>query len=205
MNISKANKLWSLALALLVGVAAGFVIANQIEVARKATNLIFSENLVPSKDNVYTLGNKDKRWKDLQLGPGSLYIEDATTGIQAGITVNEGALLIDGIKSVKIGATELTADGLLFPDGTLQTTATLIGPAGPTGATGKTGVTGKTGATGMSGGPQGFTGATGPAGPSGTSGYEARVVCIVTNTGAMYFGTCSELKLVGTNLTVLVK
>jgi hypothetical protein len=57
----------------------------------------------------------------------------------------------------------------------------------------------------MSGGPQGFTGATGATGPSGTSGYDAKAVCVVTGTGAMYFGTCSELKQVGINLTVLIK
>jgi hypothetical protein len=35
--------------------------------------------------------------------------------------------------------------GLTFPDGSVQTTATLVGPAGPTGATGATGATGPAG------------------------------------------------------------
>jgi len=191
--------------ALIVGVAAGFVIANQIHVASDIKIGTVSGDLIPTKDNVFTLGTSENRWKGLQLGPGTLFIEDNQTGKQAGLTVSKGALLIDGINSIKIGETQLTAAGLLFPDGTVQKTATLVGATGKTGPAGPAGPAGEKGATGMSGGPQGFTGATGATGPSGTSGYDAKAVCVVTGTGAMYFGTCSELKQVGINLTVLIK
>ena len=33
-----------------------------------------SQDLVPSADNVYALGSPDKVWKDVYIGPGSLYI-----------------------------------------------------------------------------------------------------------------------------------
>jgi len=191
--------------ALIVGVAAGFVIANQIHVASDVKIGTVSGDLIPTKDNVFTLGTSENRWKGLQLGPGTLFIEDNQTGKQAGLTVSKGALLINGINSIKIGETQLTAAGLLFPDGTVQKTATLVGATGKTGPAGPAGPAGEKGATGMSGGPQGFTGATGATGPSGTSGYDAKAVCVVTGTSAMYFGTCSELKQVGINLTVLIK
>ena len=125
-------------------------------------------NLVPSADNVYSLGNSSLRWKDLQLGPGTLYIEDQVTGAQVGVTVIDGALLLDGADSLRIGNIRLTpkgiesiasdedieignlgdtgyilmARGLKFPDGTLQTTATLRGPTGPAGPRGLQGVQG---------------------------------------------------------------
>jgi hypothetical protein len=57
---------------------------------------------------------------------------------------------------------------VIFPDGSVQTTASAQGPpgpAGPTGATGATGAQGPQGATGL-------TGATGPAGPMGQQGVQ---------------------------------
>jgi len=45
-----------------------------------------------------------------------------------------------------------TGNGLVFPDGTIQTTKTLQGPAGPKGATGATGATGPKGDPGVANG-----------------------------------------------------
>jgi hypothetical protein len=214
MTASNIKIIRTWAVAILIGLASGFVIANQMNIASGKSLSAIKGSLVPSKDNVFTLGTSSYRWKGLQLGPGTLYIEDNKTGKQAGLTVSKGALLIDGINSIKIGSTELTAAGLLFPDGTIQKSAKVVGATGETGATGATGATGKTGATGdtgargstgLSGGPQGFTGATGATGPSGTSGYTAMSVCVITATGAMHLGTCGENSLIGTNLTVLIK
>ena len=108
-------------------------------------------DLIPSIDNYYTLGDATHRWKGLQLGPGTLYIQDKVTGLQAGLTVDDGTLLIDGTDSLRIGNIRLTksgiesilsdqditigniadrgyasfARGIKFPDGTIQTTALL--------------------------------------------------------------------------------
>ena len=155
---------------------------------------VVSGNLIPTKDNVFTLGTETLRWKGLQLGPGTLFIQDRTTGKQAALTVVGGALQIDGATSIKIGATQLTAKGVLFSDGSILKSA--VGTLGATGAKGD---------TGMSGGPQGFTGATGATGPSGTSGYTARSICILKSTGSILFGKCSELNQVGMTTTVLMK
>ena len=47
------------------------------------TNLLYtldlsavSQNIIPNADNVYDLGSPTKRWRDLYLGPGSLYINN---------------------------------------------------------------------------------------------------------------------------------
>ena len=49
-----------------------------------------SQNLVPDSDNVYTLGSPDKVWKDVYIGPGSLYI-----GGQKVIEDNSGTITIN--------------------------------------------------------------------------------------------------------------
>ena len=152
-------------------------------------------DLIPAVDDLYSLGSPSYRWKGLQLGPGTLYIEDQVTGLQAGLTVNGGTLLLDGADSLRIGNIRLTnkgiesvisdqditignitdrgyalfARGIKFPDGTIQTSAILQGIKGDTGATGDTGPQGIKGDTGATG-PQGLTGATGLAGSTGGSG-----------------------------------
>ena len=84
-------------------------------------------DLIPDIDNVYKLGTAAKRWKDLQLGPGTLYIEDTVTGAQAGIGVTDGSLTIDGVTRIQMGNMKMNTTGLTFPDGTTQTTAALSG------------------------------------------------------------------------------
>jgi hypothetical protein len=144
-------------------------------------------DMIPAVDNLYSLGTSSFRWKGLQLGPGTLYIQDTVTGAQAGLTVTDGSLLIDGADSLRIGNVRLTATGLRsvlsdqditigalgdtgylsvatgikFRDGTVVTSAT--GFVGATGATGATGPAGATGAPGP-------IGATGPQGIPGMSG-----------------------------------
>jgi hypothetical protein len=153
-----------------------------------------SQDIVPSEDNKFTIGTTAKRWKSLQLGPGTLFIQDQATGAQAGLTVNAGSLLLDGADSLRIGNVQLTATGiksvlpdqdltigatgdqgylslaraLKFPDGTTQSTAMLNGLTGPQGAQGPQGPQGATGATGATG-PQGASGATGPQGAAGVA------------------------------------
>ena len=38
-------------------------------------------NLVPAKDNTFSLGTSKLRWKDIQVGPGTIYLEDKQTGL----------------------------------------------------------------------------------------------------------------------------
>jgi hypothetical protein len=134
-------------------------------------------DLVPGIDNTYSLGTITKRWKSLQLGPGTLWIQDSevTPPTQVGLTVKSGALLLDGADSLRIGNMRLTATGLTsinpaspltlgdntfnsfvqlqalglkFKDGTTQSTATVSGPTGPTGPQGPQGPQGEPGRDG---------------------------------------------------------
>ncbi len=179
-----------------------------------------AEDIVPTEDNVFSIGSLDKRWKSLQLGPGTLYIQDQVTGAQAGLTVNAGTLLLDGADSLRIGNVQLTKTGiksllpnqdltiggigdqgylalaraLKFPDGSIQTTAMLNGLAGPQGPTGGQGPKGDTGATGPQGAP----------GLLGLADIPAQTIC-VDKSGGMHWGACEVLNVKGTNFQIFAK
>ncbi len=188
-------------------------------------------DLLPSLDNAYTLGSLTNRWKSLQLGPGTLWIQDSevTPAKQVGITVKSGALLLDGADSLRIGNIRLTETGLSsedpngpltlggpnfanyvelqsggikFKDGTIQSTAASGSGNGTPGPQGPAGPVGPAGV-------KGDTGATGAKGEPGTvEGFLEVPVCIDNdNNGvshmAMFYGTCIDLKIKGTDIVML--
>ena len=83
---------------------------------------------------------------------------------------NVGIGVPNPIAKLHVGGTPGT-DGIMFPDGTLQTTATLIGPAGADGAQGPVGPQGIAGADGAQG-PKGDKGDTGAQGIPGVQGVK---------------------------------
>lgn len=117
------RNIWDVSLNIAIGIAVGLFIADGIHNSSQPMANVVSGNVVPDKDNIYSLGTSDLRWAGLQLGPGTLFIEDIKTGKQAGITISNGTLLVDGANSVSIGKTKLTTKGVEFPDGTLLTSA----------------------------------------------------------------------------------
>ena len=165
----------------------------------KPGQAIISGDLLPNEDNQFSLGSEDKRWKSLQLGPGTLFMQDTETGKQVGITIQDGAMLLDGADSLRIGNYQLTATGLnsllreqdinigepgdtgylatargiKFPDGSIQLSAASLTVGQPSkGATGATGAVGAIGPTGPVGprGPQGEQGVQGVQGVPGETG-----------------------------------
>ncbi len=151
-------------------------------------------NILPSRDNIYTLGNTTYRWKELYLGPNSLNMIDEGNGIAVKINVSNGILALDGADTLRFGNIKFTATGISsdlssqditigsfgstgflkvptgikFQDNTTLTTAPVPIP-GPSGPPGPTGLKGDTGLTGPKG-DTGATGATGATGPPGTGG-----------------------------------
>ena len=155
-------------------------------------------NIIPSRDNIYTLGNPSNRWKELYLGPNSLNMIDEGNGIDVKINVSNGILALDGADTLRFGNIKFTdtgissdlssqditigsfgstgflkvPTGIKFQDNTTLTTAPvpIPGPSGPPGPTGLKGDTGLTGPKGDTG-ATGATGATGPAGTGGLGSY----------------------------------
>jgi hypothetical protein len=183
-------------------------------------------NLVPAKDNAYSLGTSKLRWKDLQVGPGTIYLEDKVTGLQVGLTVSSGTLLLDKVENLRLGNIRITKDGIeslvpgqdirignitdrgylsvangiKFPDGSIFTTKPTDGVNGSYGATGSVGATGTAGASGATG-PAGPTGPQGPAGSGIPDGYVEQSFCADERTQVITLGRCTES---GTNLIWLM-
>jgi hypothetical protein len=181
-------------------------------------------DLVPAIDNTYNLGTLEKRWKSLQLGPGTLWIQDSevTPPTQVGLTVKSGALLLDGADSLRIGNIRLTSTGLTsmnttgpitLGDGTFNGLVQLQagGLAFGDGSVQTKAWTGGVGAQGDKGdkGDKGDTGSQGPQGEPGTvEGFIEVPVCIDTanngqNKMAMFYGTCKDLDIKGTDISML--
>ena len=75
-------------------------------------------NIIPGADNLYTLGTPDRRWGNVHIGPGTLYITDANlaTNNTAAITVLDGVLQINGANQLQVGE-------LKFVDNTIESTS----------------------------------------------------------------------------------
>lgn len=184
-------------------------------------------NLIPAIDNVYSLGTATKRWKDLHVGPGTIYIQEtADPANQVAISVQGGALKFEGAQALKVGnirlsATGITSEtpnapitlgdnmfnsfiqlqsaGLKFKDGTVQSSAATDGATGPAGPAGPAGPKGDKGNTGDQG-PQGQ--------PGTVEGFIEVDVCIDTenngqNKMGMFYGICEKLGIKGTDITML--
>jgi hypothetical protein len=75
--------------------------------------ILLTGNLVPnSTTSQYSLGNATNKWGNLYLGPDSLFIEDTTLGTNAELTVDNGALLINGTQKIQIGNMQMTSNGI---------------------------------------------------------------------------------------------
>ena len=78
-----------------------------------------TNGIYPAVDNTYYLGSAGKRWKGLNLGPGTLYITDTVLGTQTGLTVTNGVLLVNGANQLQVGQ-------LKFIDNTIESTTSSV-------------------------------------------------------------------------------
>jgi|688.fasta_scaffold170650_3 hypothetical protein len=82
----------------------------------QANLLAVPTNIIPDTDNYYTLGNEDFRWQSVHIGTGTIFITDTVLGTDAGLTVTDGVLLIDGANQLQVGE-------LKFVDNTIESTS----------------------------------------------------------------------------------
>ena len=77
-------------------------------------NLIYDHDIIPVADNTYSLGSDELRWKEIHIGPGTLYIQDQNNaGLNCALTVLDGVLQIDGANQLQVGQ-------LKFIDNTIE-------------------------------------------------------------------------------------
>lgn len=95
-------------------------------------------------------------------------VNTLSMAIDTGGNVGIGTIT-PGQKLTVAGIIQSTSGGIMFPDGTVQTTVSLQGPIGPQGPPGPPGANGPAGTVGPQG-PPGPTGSIGPIGPTGQTG-----------------------------------
>lgn len=150
-----------------------------------------SEDVLPTEDDKFTLGSPTMRWKSIQLGAGTIYIADKTSGVQTSLGISGGAFKISGANEMILGALKFVGNNIESTEPNVDIKIGLIGSAANviferdvvlgvgkklTFADGTiqstamlNGLTGPQGPAGPQG-PQGGTGATGAQGVQGATG-----------------------------------
>jgi hypothetical protein len=164
-------------------------------------------NILPSRDNIYTLGNTTYRWKELYLGPNSLNMIDEGNGNDVKINVSNGILALNGADSLRFGNIKFTDTGIASDDPALDITigegldtGFLKVPTGIKFGDNTTMTTKPTPVPGPSG-PAGPRGPQGPEGPPGNGipeGYIEQLFCYDEREQKIYMGECRSegIKLV---------
>jgi hypothetical protein len=159
-------------------------------------------NILPSRDNIYTLGNTTYRWKELYLGPNSLNMIDEGNGNDVKINVSNGILALDGADTLRFGNIKFTSTGIASDDPALDITIGEGLDTGflkvPTGIKFRDNTTITTAPTPIPGptGPRGPTGPQGPEGPPGNGipeGYVEQAFCFDEREQKIYMGECREV------------
>lgn len=95
--------------------------------------IILTGNLLPTTDDVYSLGNASLRWVAAHFGNAGIYIQDNTLGDDGQLLLDNGVLNFDNINSLRVGNLQFTKTGIITTiDPALDV---LIGNPGDTGNT----------------------------------------------------------------------
>jgi hypothetical protein len=89
--------------------------------------LLGAGNINPSIDNLYELGNETFRWKSITIGPGTIFITDTVTGNEAGLTVTNGVLLINGANQLQVGTLKFVNNNIQSISGSTDIGIALTG------------------------------------------------------------------------------
>ena len=95
--------------------------------------IVLTGNLLPTTDDVYSLGNASLRWVAAHFGNAGIYIQDSTLGDDGQLLLDNGILNFDNIDSLRVGNLQFTKTGIITTiDPALDV---LIGNPGDTGNT----------------------------------------------------------------------
>jgi hypothetical protein len=75
--------------------------------------IILTGNLLPTTDDVYSLGNASLRWVAAHFGNAGIYIQDNTLGDDGQLQLDNGTLNFDNIDSLRVGNLQFTSTGII--------------------------------------------------------------------------------------------
>ena len=135
-----------------------------------------SSDIIPSANNVFSLGNATNQWASVYVGANTLYLNNVPVGINGNVLTVNGANVITAEPGGVVSTTgNIVGGDFYYGNGTPVSGSGPVGATGPAGSAGATGPTGATGANGTNGatgatGTAGSNGATGATGANGTNG-----------------------------------
>jgi hypothetical protein len=136
------------------------------------TSGVFDGNLIPSGNNIYSIGSLTNQWKSLYVSTGTIYINGVPLSLDANNSVTiDGNPISSTINYADIPGAVTDISQLTDENDLLIGTP---GPQGPQGAQGIQGVQGIQGIQGNTGprGPQGDQGIQGNTGATGAQGIQ---------------------------------
>ena len=66
-------------------------------------DVIVNTNILPLTNNISTLGSPTQRWKSIYVGPGTIYVEDETLGVDQAIGARDGLLYVQNGAGLRVG------------------------------------------------------------------------------------------------------
>ena len=75
--------------------------------------VVANSSIHPLVDGAYSLGTPARRWQEIWLGSGTVYIKDSTLNVDLGLGANNGNFIIQGAAGLEVGE-------FVFRDNTLK-------------------------------------------------------------------------------------
>jgi hypothetical protein len=145
---------------------------SNVNVKGYLTSGAFDGNLIPSGNNIYSIGSLTHQWKSLYVSTGTIYINGVALSLDA-----NNAITIDGDPIASTINYNDIPGAVTDVSQLTDTNDLLIGTPGPQGPQGNQGIQGVQGVQGVQGntgprGEQGIQGIQGNVGPQGSQGIQ---------------------------------
>jgi hypothetical protein len=78
-----------------------------------AQDITVAGNINPTINNFYSLGTQQKKWANVYIGPGSLYLTDTINGATSALTSSNNILYLAGVSGLTAGNLQLINNNLV--------------------------------------------------------------------------------------------
>jgi hypothetical protein len=79
-------------------------------------DVLVNTNIIPIGTNISNLGSPTRRWKEVWVGPGSIYVQDETLGSDLRLTAINGDFVVAGAAGLNVGQFTLRDNNIYLTD-----------------------------------------------------------------------------------------